>query len=112
MQLVSRPARVLTEGGKLPLVGKDSIWEIVFLMVILKIPIVYLCFVVYYAIKAEPKPQAGAGVTARLGPDDPTPWRHSRLRPPGRRPRPHGGPSRSYPRAPRTAYARAHAERK
>ena len=28
----------------------DSVWEIVFLMVILKIPIVYLCTVVYYAI--------------------------------------------------------------
>ena len=34
----------------------DSVWEIVFLMVILKIPMVYLCTVVYYAIKAEPKP--------------------------------------------------------
>ena len=37
----------------------DSVWEIVFLMVILKIPIVYLCSVVYYAIKAEPRPEPG-----------------------------------------------------
>jgi len=36
-------------------------------MVILKIPIVYLCLVVYYAIKATPKPEAGASVTAQLG---------------------------------------------
>ena len=40
-------------------------------MVILKIPIIYLCFVVYYAIKAAPKPEAGASVTAQLGdPED------------------------------------------
>jgi hypothetical protein len=89
-------------------VAPDSIWEIVFLMVILKIPIVYLCVVVYYAIKAEPKPEAGAGVTARLGPDDPGFGRRRRRL----RPRPHGGPTRSYPRAPRTAYARAQGERR
>ncbi|HXY80941.1 MAG TPA: hypothetical protein VEH55_06190 [Gaiellaceae bacterium] len=85
----------------------DSIWEIVFLMVILKIPIVYLCTVVYCAIKAEPKPSAGSDVTAKLGPDEPGPgWR--RRRSPSRlRPRPHGGPRRTYPRTPRTAYAKA-----
>ena len=88
--------------------GPDSIWEIVFLMVILKIPIVYLCSVVYYAIKAEPKPEEGAAVTARIGPDDSGPGRGrrgSRIRPR----RPHGGPARSYPR---TAHARAYAERR
>jgi hypothetical protein len=87
--------------------GPDSVWEIVFLMVILKIPIVYLCSVVYYAIKAEPKPEEGAGVTAAIGPDDPGPGRgrRSRIRPR----RPHGGPARSYPR---TAHARAYAERR
>ena len=31
-------------------------WEIVFMLVILKIPIVYLCVVVWWAIKAEPAP--------------------------------------------------------
>ena len=88
--------------------GPDSVWEIVFLMVILKIPIVYLCSVVYYAIKAEPKPEEGAAVTADIGPDDSgpgRPWRRSRIRPR----RPHGGPARSYPR---TAHARAYAERR
>ena len=91
----------------------DSIWEIVFLMVILKIPIVYLCTVVYYAIKAEPKPEAGAGVTATVGPDEPDGggWRR-RLRSRRLRPGPHGGPTRTYPRTPRTAYARAEAKRR
>jgi hypothetical protein len=93
-------------------VAPDSIWEIVFLMVILKIPIVYLCVVVYYAIKAEPKPETGASVAAKLGPDDTGPgWR--RLRRPELRPRrPHGGPSRTYPRTPRTAHATGKAEQR
>jgi hypothetical protein len=84
-----------------------SVWEIIFLMLILKIPIVYLCVVVYYAIKAEPRPEAGASVTARIGPEDQGPgW----SRPHRRRPRrPHGGPARTYPR---TARARAYAERR
>ncbi|HEY2074527.1 MAG TPA: hypothetical protein VGG88_13195 [Gaiellaceae bacterium] len=87
--------------------GPDTIWEIVFLMVILKIPVVYLCTVVYYAIKAEPRPEEGAAVTAKIGPDDAGPgWRRSRSRP--RRPR--GGPARTYPRTARAA--RAYAERR
>jgi hypothetical protein len=87
--------------------GPDSIWEIVFLMVILKIPIVYLCSVVYYAIKAEPKPEERAAVTARIGPDDSGPGRgrHRRARPR----QPHGGPARTYPRTARAA--RAYADR-
>ena len=79
-----------------------GVWELVFLMVILKIPIVYLCGVVYYAIKAEPKPPAGAGVTAQLGPDDRSGGPGTR-RLGSRRLRPHGGPTRTYPRTPRTA---------
>jgi hypothetical protein len=82
-------------------VARDSVWEIVFLMVILKIPIVYLCVVVYYAIKAEPRPPAGAGVTAQLGPDGDDGgfgrWPRPRRRFPRR---PHGGPQRTYPRSP------------
>ena len=69
-------------------------------MVILKIPIVYLCSVVYYAIKAEPRPPAGAAVTAQLGPDGSG---GSAIRRRSRGPRPHGGPIRTYPRTPRTA---------
>jgi len=89
-------------------VAPDSVWEIVFLMVILKIPIVYLCSVVYYAIKAEPRPGQGTGATARVGPEDDGPgWRRRRRRAPRR---PHGGPSRTYPRSPRVA--RTYAERR
>jgi hypothetical protein len=80
--------------------------ELVFLMVILKIPIVYLCGVVYYAIKATPKPEDGAAVTARVGPDAGPEQRRRRRGAPAR-PRPHGGPSRTYPRTARAALARA-----
>ena len=38
-------------------------WEIVFMLLILKIPIVYLCVVVWWAITAEPLPPALAEVT-------------------------------------------------
>jgi hypothetical protein len=84
----------------------DSVWEIVFLMVILKIPILYLCFVVYYAIKAEPRPEAGAGVTAQLGPDGDDGGSRRRRRFP-RLPRPHGSPTRTYPRTPQAALAQS-----
>ena len=59
-------------------------WELVFMLLILKIPIVYLGLVVWYAIRAEPEP----GV-------DPTeysvwqPWRHPES-PRPRRGGPHG----------------------
>jgi len=89
-----------------------GVWELVFLMVILKIPILYLCGVIYYAIKAEPRRGEGAGVTARLGPDaGEGPGRHP-LRARRFVPRPHGGPTRTYPRLPRTAHARAQGERR
>jgi hypothetical protein len=87
-------------------VPRHSVLELVFLMVILKIPIVYLCGVVYYAIKADPKPADGAAVTAKIGPED-GPGYNPRRRTRRPRPRPHGGPVRSYARAPRTAFARA-----
>ena len=85
----------------------DSVWEIVFLLVILKIPIVYLCVVIWYAIRAEPKPEAPAAVTAKVGPEDDDGGSRRRSTPFRRRPlRPHGGPTRTDPRSPRTAYAR------
>jgi hypothetical protein len=94
-------------------VAPDSVWEIVFLMVILKIPIVYLCVVVYYAIKAEPRPEAGAAVTAQLGPEEPGGGGlRRRVRPRRPRPRPHGGPARTYPRTARAALAHAEKERR
>jgi hypothetical protein len=94
-------------------VDRHPVLEIVFFMLILKIPIVYLCLVVYWAIRAEPRPEEGAAVTARLGGDDDSGggWRR-RVRPRRNLPRPHGGPSRSYPRTPRPAVARGESERR
>jgi hypothetical protein len=87
------------------------VWELIFLMLVLKIPIAYLCFVVWWAVKAEPRPPESA---ARLvEPVDPQPRlpRRFRLRGP-RRGGPHGGPARSYPRTARAALAaRAEADR-
>ena len=76
------------------------------MMVILKIPVAYLCAVVWWAIRAEPRPSEGAAVTARLGPDS-SPEQAGRrpLRP--RRPRP--GPERRPVRRPHEAVARAEA---
>ena len=85
------------------------VWEVVFLLVILKIPIVYLCCVVYWAIKAEPKPLDGAAVAVSDDPDlGPARW-SPRRGPQPRRPRrgPHGAPQRRYARA---AVARTRAE--
>jgi hypothetical protein len=82
------------------------VWELIFLMLVMKIPIAYLCAVVWWAIKAEPRPPEAAAVTVAVGPEPPLRPAWSR-RP--RRPRhgPHGGPSRSYPRTQRVALARA-----
>ena len=73
------------------------VWEFVFMMVILKIPIVYLGLVVYWAVKAEPDPPEPALLPASVREPEPRPpWRP--LRP--RRPRsgPHGSPVRSFAR--------------
>jgi len=87
--------------------GPDTLGELIFIMVILKIPIAYLCYVVWYAIKAEPRGRGGPA-SVRVLPDSPPPT-HDRLRPRSRRrpPRPHGGPSRVYARTERAAAARA-----
>ena len=60
------------------------------MLVILKIPVVYLCAVVWWAIRAEPRPLEGA---ARLAPLDLPPncdWRGRVQRRPAL-PRPGGG---------------------
>lgn len=85
-----------------------SVWEIVFLMVILKIPIVYLCTVIYYAVKAEPRRGRGGSAAVRVEPDSPSSGSGRFGRRPRRRPpRPHGGPVRVYARSARVALARA-----
>ena len=81
------------------------IWELVFMLVILKIPVVYLCAVVWWAIKAEPRPLEGAGTVASLGPGPECDWRARRARVLHRRPVPRGGGRPGRPA--RVAYARA-----
>jgi hypothetical protein len=81
------------------------VWELIFLMVVMKIPIIYLCWVVWWAIKAEPRPPEGAPLVAQISPDgSPGGFRWHRRR--SRRPRPlrpHGGPTRAYARTARAA---------
>jgi len=76
------------------------VWELIWLMVIMKIPIVYLCWVVYWAIKSEPRHEEPA-VAAAAGSDDGPPAWQPRRGP--RRPGPHGHPTRTYARMRRPA---------
>jgi hypothetical protein len=66
------------------------VWEAVFMLVLLKIPIVYLCMVVWWAIRAEPR-EEGPAVRAPVTdtPSEPTEW--TRASRPARR----GGPDRA-----------------
>ena len=59
-------------------------WEIIFMVLVLKIPVIYVCWVVWWAIKAEPVVGAD-GEEAHVV--NWRPWR----RPEGPRPR-RGGP--------------------
>ena len=82
------------------------VWEMLFMLVVLKLPIVYLVAVVLWAIRAQPKPPEGARLLAPL---DPLPRPDGHRTP--RRPRngPHGHPVRSVGprRAARAATARS-----
>ena len=91
------------------------VWEIVFMLLILKIPLIYLCLVVWWAIRAEPRdeePAAVAVVTDTPSPPSPP------TAPVGSRPRVPHGPSRKDRRRPereriveRPAVARGEARR-
>ena len=76
------------------------------MLVILKIPVVYLCLVVWWAIRAEPEPLEGATRPVLVTPEPPDcDWRARRARLLRRGPLPRGGrPVRS---PGRTAFARA-----
>ena len=77
-------------------------WELIFMMVILKIPIAYLCLVVYWAVKAEPNPPEPVHSPPQAeGPDPKAPWS-----PNSRRPRPRRGPERGPARARRAPVKR------
>lgn len=70
-------------------------WELIWLMVIMKIPILYLCWVVYWAIKSEPEHEEPVAAVVRNDDGPPSVWQ-PRRRP--RRPGPHGRPMRTYAR--------------
>jgi hypothetical protein len=72
------------------------VWELIWLMVIMKIPILYLCWVVYWAIKSEPLPEQPAALVVASDDWDGPPRRPRHI--PPRRPGPHGRPSRGYAR--------------
>jgi hypothetical protein len=74
--------------------GSVSLWEGIFMLVVLKIPMLYLAAVVWWAIRAEPHPGRGSEAARAFVPLTPCGWdewrrRHSSS---GRplRPRPHG----------------------
>jgi hypothetical protein len=86
-------------------VDSVSVWEAVFMLVVLKIPVVYLGGVVWWAVRAEPLPEGGdeTNVPASLGPCGWDEWRRRRSRYPARRPLRPFGPVR--PPAPARAGA-------
>jgi hypothetical protein len=76
-----------------------SAWEAIFLLVVLKIPMVYLAVVVWWAIRAEPTQGDGREPVRELVPLTPCgwdEWRRSRSRrgPGGRPLHPHLRPAR------------------
>jgi hypothetical protein len=73
------------------------VWEVVFMLVLLKIPLVYLCLVVWWAIRAEPRDEQPA-LPSRLTDTPVTPG--------GRRRMPRTGPFVGGRRGPRTRVAR------
>lgn len=80
-------------------------WELIFLMFVMKIPILYLIGVVWWAVRAAPDPYEPAALVPAVPPLSPRPvpagtcpWRERHLRP------------RPFPRVPgprRVALARA-----
>jgi hypothetical protein len=70
--------------------GPIVVWESVFMLLVLKIPLVYLCAVVWWAIRAEPRPEEPATLVRApsMPPDRPAPSRWRRRG--AARPRPSG----------------------
>jgi hypothetical protein len=67
----------------------DSAWEAIFMLVVLKIPLIYLGVVVWWAVRAEPLVEGGADEAPVLRPLTPCGWDDWKRRRPtraGRRP--------------------------
>ena len=70
-----------------------ALWLTIWFMVILKIPAIYLAYVIWWAVKDPPAPETGGGngFGGGIGPSRRPPARKPA---PGRRPGPHGAPVR------------------
>ena len=73
-----------------------SAWEAIFMLVVLKIPLIYLGVVVWWAVRATPEAELDGegepiGVLAPLSPCSWNDWQRRRSRRPGQRPAPHRG---------------------
>jgi hypothetical protein len=67
----------------------DSAWEAIFMLLVLKIPVVYLAAVVWWAIRAEPPaPEGGTDGDGALLPLAPCGWDDWKRRRGATRPRP------------------------
>jgi hypothetical protein len=72
------------------------IWEIVFVLVILTLPVAYVCWVIWWAVKSEPELGLEGGTDGSSW----SPWRRRRRGPKPPRNGPHGAPDRSAVRTP------------
>jgi hypothetical protein len=83
------------------------LWATIWFMVILKIPALYLCYVIWWSVKDPPVEQSD-GPKGDFGDGGVGPERR-RPRPPvpGRRPGPHGAPPRRLARKAETLPSRA-----
>jgi len=77
-------------------------WELIFLMAIMKLPILYLCGVVWWAVRAQPLPPEPVPVSVAIGSAPPLDCRWRGRRRPGRR-GPTGPARRGAPRRARSA---------
>lgn len=68
-----------------------SAWEAIFMLVILKIPMIYLAIVVLWAVRAEPEAAGGSDEVGVLTPPEPCSWSDRQRR---RGVRPRRGPVR------------------
>ena len=70
------------------------LWLALWFTVILKIPALYLAYLIWWAVKDPPAAAAGNAAESLGGGGLEPPWRRPRAPIPGRRPGPHGSPDR------------------
>lgn len=84
------------------------LWFTLWFLVILKIPALYLAYVIWWAVKDPPVEAAGGPSGETFGGGGVGPDRHGpRLPVPGRKPGPHGKPVRRQARTAETLPSRA-----